>query len=160
MLSLVAMAKPSGDAMGQPRAGENGGSPPRAPATRPLVYHPANLPPELPAWFRRFDTNADAQVSLKEWREGGSALSEFRRIDRNNDGFLTVEEVLRYYRIDTPNRTPADGPDTGGERFQPSGRVRGGVPASRGVRPGSPPGAGGRGSGSRPRGTRSVPRGG
>jgi hypothetical protein len=160
LLCLVAMAKPGGKAIGQPRAEESGGGPPHAAMARPLVYHPANLPPELPAWFRRFDTNGDAQVSLKEWREGGSALSEFRRIDRNNDGFLTVEEVLRYYGIDTLKRAPADGPGTGGERLEPSAGARGGVAANRGGRPGRPPAAGGRGSGSRPRGARGVPRGG
>jgi len=72
-------------------------SPSSLPApTAPLVYHSDNLPKELPAWFRQLDTNHDAQIGLYEWKVSGRPLSEFRQIDRNNDGFLTIDEVLRY----------------------------------------------------------------
>jgi Ca2+-binding EF-hand superfamily protein len=83
----------------------NGGdsAPAGGKAVRPVVYRTSNLPRELPDWFRRYDKNGDAQVSLKEWREGGGSLEEFRRIDRNNDGFLTVEEVLRHQGNGAPN---------------------------------------------------------
>jgi hypothetical protein len=64
----------------------------------PLIYHSDNLPRELPAWFRQLDTNHDAQVGLYEWRVSGRPIAEFQRMDRNNDGFLTVEEVLSYLR--------------------------------------------------------------
>jgi hypothetical protein len=35
-------------------------------------------------------------VALYEWKASGRPISEFLRMDRNNDGFLTVEEVLWY----------------------------------------------------------------
>jgi EF hand len=70
---------------------------PTLPATNaPLVYHSHNLPKELPAWFRQLDTNHDAQIGLYEWKVSGRSIAEFQRMDRNNDGFLTVEEVLWY----------------------------------------------------------------
>lgn len=63
---------------------------------RPVVYHAGNLPKELPAWFAALDTDKDGQIGLYEWKASGRSLEEFRRIDRNDDGFLTVEEVLYY----------------------------------------------------------------
>jgi hypothetical protein len=61
-----------------------------------LVYHSHNLPKDLPAWFQELDTNHDAQISLYEWKVSGRPIADFLRMDRNNDGFLTVEEVLFY----------------------------------------------------------------
>jgi hypothetical protein len=83
------------------RAGMRTGSPALTVATVPatnavLVYHSHNLPKELPAWFGQLDTNHDAQIGLYEWKASGRPISEFQRMDRNNDGFLTVEEVLSY----------------------------------------------------------------
>jgi hypothetical protein len=63
----------------------------------PLVYRKHNLPPDLPEWFRTADGNGDTQVSLFEWRQDKKrALDEFLRLDRNNDGLLTVDEYLRH----------------------------------------------------------------
>jgi hypothetical protein len=42
------------------------------------------------------DTNHDARIGLYEWKVSGCPFDEFQRMDRNNDGFLTVEEVLAY----------------------------------------------------------------
>jgi hypothetical protein len=64
--------------------------------TKPLVYRTTNLPKELPSWFKEIDLNQDAQISLYEWRMAGKPLAEFQRIDRNGDGFLSVDEVLSY----------------------------------------------------------------
>jgi Ca2+-binding EF-hand superfamily protein len=64
----------------------------------PLIYRSNNLPRELPAWFRTVDSNQDAQISLHEWRRSGRSIAEFQQMDRNGDGFLTVEEVLYYLR--------------------------------------------------------------
>jgi hypothetical protein len=69
----------------------------------PLPLAPAAGPaaaprPELPAWFTQCDSNRDGQVSLYEWRKAGRPLDEFRRMDRNNDGLLTPEEVFWYLR--------------------------------------------------------------
>src|SRR5262249_45035391 len=49
--------------------------------------------PELPPWFEALDTNRDGQVSLREWLAGGKTLDEFRKLDLNDDGLLTPEEV-------------------------------------------------------------------
>jgi Ca2+-binding EF-hand superfamily protein len=64
--------------------------------SRKLVYRTNNLPKELPPWFKQLDTNRDAQISLQEWRAAGKPIKEFLAMDRNNDGFLTVDEVLYY----------------------------------------------------------------
>jgi hypothetical protein len=65
----------------------------------------------LPAWFEQLDTNQDGQVSLYEWRVSGRPIAEFLCMDRNDDGFLTAEEVLRYEarragRVNAPVRQP------------------------------------------------------
>lgn len=65
------------------------------PAPRATVYRAGNLPRELPSWFAQRDTDNDGQVALYEWRASGSSLSDFQQFDGNNDGFVTVEEVLR-----------------------------------------------------------------
>jgi hypothetical protein len=71
-------------------------APSRPDSSKPLVYRTSNLPKELPAWFKQIDLNQDAQISLYEWKTANRSLEEFQRIDRNNDGFLSVDEVLRY----------------------------------------------------------------
>jgi Ca2+-binding EF-hand superfamily protein len=65
-------------------------------ARRPVVYRAGNLPKELPSWFKQLDTDNDGQIGLYEWKKAGRSIDEFLKIDRNNDGFLTVDEVLRY----------------------------------------------------------------
>jgi hypothetical protein len=62
-----------------------------------VVYRAGNLPlDKLPPWFAQLDTDRDGQIGLYEWRRAGKPLEDFRAMDRNNDGFLTVEEVLYY----------------------------------------------------------------
>jgi Ca2+-binding EF-hand superfamily protein len=64
---------------------------------RPVVYRAGNLPlDKLPPWFVQLDTDHDGQIGLYEWRRAGKPLHEFQAMDRNNDGFLTVEEILYY----------------------------------------------------------------
>jgi Ca2+-binding EF-hand superfamily protein len=69
------------------------------PAPKVVVYRAGKLPKGLPGWFTQLDTDGDGQVSLYEWRMGNKDLNEFAQMDRNNDGFLTAEEVLRHLRV-------------------------------------------------------------
>jgi hypothetical protein len=61
---------------------------------RPNVYRAGKLPPGLPDWFHKLDTDRDGQVALWEWRKAGRSLQDFQLWDRNDDGFITAEEVL------------------------------------------------------------------
>jgi Ca2+-binding EF-hand superfamily protein len=65
-------------------------------APRPEVYRAGHLPKGLPAWFTELDTDKDGQVALYEWHKAGKSVPEFEAMDRNSDGFLTVEELLYY----------------------------------------------------------------
>jgi hypothetical protein len=56
------------------------------------------LPDGLPEWYRRVDKEHDGQVTLSQWREAGLPPLDFRRLDRNDDGFVTVDEVLRHLK--------------------------------------------------------------
>jgi len=64
--------------------------------SRPVVLRYGKLPKELPDWFDKLDTNQDGLVSLGEWRKADKSFEEFKAFDRNEDGLLTPEEVLRY----------------------------------------------------------------
>jgi hypothetical protein len=75
---------------------------------RPVVYRAGHLPPGLPDWFAQLDTDHDAQIGLYEWKHSGRPLEEFRAMDRNNDGFLTVEEVLWYLAREKDRQAKAD----------------------------------------------------
>ncbi len=86
---------------------------------RPVVYNSKNYPKDLPAWFKQLDTDGDGQVGLYEWRRSGRPLEEFAAMDRNDDGFLTVEEVLYAVARRSPKTgdvqmasfSPGNGPD-------------------------------------------------
>jgi Ca2+-binding EF-hand superfamily protein len=52
----------------------------------------------LPPWFKALDTHGDGQITLHDWRKAGWPLDEFRRYDLNDDGMITADEVLRYFR--------------------------------------------------------------
>jgi hypothetical protein len=73
------------------------GPPPRS-DFRPRAFRSRQLPKGLPGWFRELDTDRDGQVSLYEWRMAKRSLDEFLRMDRNRDGYLSPEEVLRYQK--------------------------------------------------------------
>jgi hypothetical protein len=59
------------------------------------VYRAGKLPPNLPAWFAQYDTDQDGQIGLYEWKAAGQPIAQFLEMDRNGDGFLTPDEVLR-----------------------------------------------------------------
>jgi Ca2+-binding EF-hand superfamily protein len=75
------------------------GQPEQTEDKRPTVYHVGNLPKELPPWFVQYDTDKDGQVGLYEWKAAGKPIEEFREMDLNGDGFLTVEEVLHHQKV-------------------------------------------------------------
>src|SRR5205823_4552005 len=70
------------------------------------------LPTGLPKWFTELDLNKDGQISLYEWTKGGRDVEEFLAMDRNDDGYLTAEEALRYLK------KPLDLHLTGHAQFQ------------------------------------------
>jgi Ca2+-binding EF-hand superfamily protein len=113
---------------------------------RPVVYRANNLPAELPAWFKEADTDQDGQVGLYEWKAKGWSVEEFVKMDRNNDGFLTVEEVLRYQKEQSGTAVAAASPG-GGDFATAAGN---GVPGFGNGRPGFGNMQGG--FGNRPRG--------
>jgi Ca2+-binding EF-hand superfamily protein len=164
MMEMRSERAASGGGGGYPNLGGNQPAPNAAPENiiedekRPTVYRVTNLPKELPAWFQEADADRDGQISLYEWAKlKGWPIETFKQIDRNDDGFLTVDEVLRYQNHgaavasgDNPGSTeggPGASPNGGGPgRF---GRnFAGGAPtAGFGRGSGGPPGGGGFGGG-------------
>lgn len=69
-----------------------------APAGGEEARTTGQMPQGLPGWFVKFDSDRDGQIGLYEWKKSGRSLDEFKRMDRNNDGLLTVEELLRYLK--------------------------------------------------------------
>jgi len=69
------------------------------PMVPPQVKRTGKLPPNLPVWFKQIDLDGDGQVSLFEWQKAGKDIEEFIKLDLNDDGFLTVEEVLRSQQV-------------------------------------------------------------
>lgn len=69
---------------------------PQEQETRPVVFRAGNLPKNTPDWFIRLDTDNDAQLGLYEWKASGRSIEEFQKMDRNGDGFITIEELMHY----------------------------------------------------------------
>jgi EF-hand domain pair/EF hand len=124
---------------------------------KPVVYRHGQLPRDIPAWFEQLDTDRDGQVGMYEWVKDGRSVEDFQRLDRNDDGFLTVEEVMADVRAQS--RQPGDSTSmyaradsgTSGGRGGPG---FGGPGGGRGRGPGGPngDGMGPRGPGGRGRG--------
>ncbi len=87
---------------------------------KPAVYRAGNLPQGIPDWFARYDTDGDGQIGLYEWKASGESIEKFRQIDRNNDGFLTIDEVMRYMAEQKKNSGGAQ--SFGGNRFANAGQ--------------------------------------
>jgi len=114
--------------------------------TKPTVYRAGKLPPGLPPWFEQLDTDHDAQIGLYEWKVSGRPIDEFVKMDRNGDGFLTVEEVLYFTKGSSSPATNGNG-NAGANGQPPAGSSAFGDGG--GTRPSfySGPGGGGRGRG-------------
>jgi hypothetical protein len=111
-------------------------------APKPIAYRAGKLPPNLPAWFAQLDTDKDGQVGLYEWKASGRPIKEFLDMDLDNDGFLTVHEVLKALGLDKQVAgQPAAGASPGG--FGAGALPPGGTAASwGGGTPGFGPGGG------------------
>jgi Ca2+-binding EF-hand superfamily protein len=127
---------------------------PMAPAKLPdeeepkrVVYRAGKLPKELPPWFQQIDKDGDGQIGLYEWKNSGRPLDEFFKIDKNGDGFLTVEEVLRY--VADQNKPNGKGPASPGGS---PGASAGGPPGGGSAGPPNGNGGGPRNGGGGPRG--------
>ena len=68
-----------------PVGGRGVGADPRVPAK----------PARGPLWFRKMDLNGDGDISPKEWL---GTPEEFKLIDEDGDGLISVEEAERYDR--------------------------------------------------------------
>ncbi len=84
---------------------------------KPIVYRFGNLPQGLPAYFLDADSDKDGQVGLYEWVKYWDSteakLGEFKVLDLNGDGLLTVEEYMRVKKI-TPQQLTQGSPGRGG----------------------------------------------
>ena len=137
------------------RGSWNGQPAPEAPPEedkRPVVYRVGKLPPELKTvapWFEALDKDKDGQVGLYEWKSAGREIKEFLAMDANADGFVTVEELLRHYKVTTKkdDKKGTTGTSTAVAAFPVPGATPGAVmtPGGRGrQRGGDPRGGGGR----------------
>jgi Ca2+-binding EF-hand superfamily protein len=118
---------------------------------RPPTYRSGNAPREVAPLLFQVDRDRDGQIGLYEWRVQGRDIDDFVRMDRNNDGFLTIEEILRYEQLRANGGSMGDrmtalrGGDGGG--FPSRGGFNGGDSGRGGF-----PGRGGFGGGDSGRG--------
>ncbi len=98
--------------------GANSEAQQRASYRFPLPHE--RFPKGLPDWFIERDVNMDGQVSMREFADEWTdeKVGQFLRYDRNNDGFITVEEAL--------NPIEYAGEPTSRDRGQTSTRERSG----------------------------------
>jgi hypothetical protein len=85
---------------------------------KPVVYRFGHLPQGLPPFFIDADSDKDGQIGLYEWVKyydsSESRMIEFKALDTNTDGLLTVEEYMRVKKINPTSLTGSGGPGRGG----------------------------------------------
>jgi hypothetical protein len=89
------------------------------PSQRRFAVNPSRLPPGLPAWFLRLDSDGDGQLTQSEFAPTGSpaALQEFDTYDHNGDGIVTAKEAAAGPRLplgtgQDETRSPASKPNS------------------------------------------------
>ncbi len=121
----------------------DGGNQKPEPRKRVMVYRSGKLPPNIPPWFKEYDTDGDAQIALYEWKDKNGTVEDFQKYDLNGDGFITVEELIRgghlVARKDNASQNPADSTTPGAGS--------GATPGAPGAPGASRPGRGGPGGG-------------
>jgi hypothetical protein len=100
------------------------------------------------------DADKDGQISLAEWRKSGKSYAEFQSFDRNNDGFITVEEMLFAMKITVKGGTGGTNVASGPRPGDPSSQF------NRGQGGFGPQGGGGNGKGGFPGGGKKGGKGG
>jgi Ca2+-binding EF-hand superfamily protein len=98
---------------------------------KPPVYRAGKLPQEIPQWFKDYDTDGDAQIGVYEWKTTGRPFDEFNGLDRNGDGFVTIDETLYFVAQQKNNGSPGErvasrgGDSRGGDNRGSSSSSRG-----------------------------------
>lgn len=64
---------------------------------------------DAPLWFTNYDRSGDGHIAVYEWPAG--RLSEFRVLDANNDGFITLDEAKKAEQL-KPSTEPPTAPST------------------------------------------------
>jgi len=114
------------------------------------------------SWFFEYDKDQDTQLTMMEYVNGRGGvwteeiLQEFRFLDRNGDGVVTIEEALTSIKEDDEKRSKEAAEQQAATR-PPGGRPQPGQQATPGRRPSQAGGQGARTPGANPNQVRQPP---